>query len=45
MRIPQVFTLIRNEHPGTLKRFRRRAPGAGGVFSALMQKKKAPRHL
>ena len=33
IRIPQVFTLIR------------RAPGAGGVFSALMQKKKAPRHL
>ena len=30
----------RNEHPGTLKRFRRRAPGAGGVFSALMQKRK-----
>ena len=35
----------RNEHTGTLRRFRRRAPGAGGVFSALMQKKKAPRHL
>ena len=35
----------RNEHPGTLRRFRRRTPGAGGVFSALMQKKKAPRHL
>ena len=35
----------RHEPPGTLRRFRRRAPGAGGVFSALMQKKKAPRHL
>ena len=30
----------RNEHTGTLRRFRRRAPGAGGVFSAIMQKRK-----
>ena len=30
----------RYEHPGTLRRFRRRTPGAGGVFSALMQKRK-----
>ena len=39
----QVRLLLRQdrgryEHPGTLKRFRRRTPGAGGVFSALMQK-------
>ena len=31
----------RNEHPGTLRRFRRRAPGAGGVFLPSCKRKPA----
>ena len=35
----------RNEHPGTLRRFRRRAPGAGGVFFCPHAKKESPAAL